>query len=302
MGFQRVLVTGATGFLGWNCARAFSARGLVVSATYNAAPPPEAPWRWLPLDLATSPTIRFQDYDAVIHCAAMSSVHSCHAQPALAMRVNRDGTRALAEAAAANGTAFVYISTDLVFDGRDGWYTENDVPQPPSVYAQSKYEGEAAALESGGRVIVLRTALMYGPSRNGPGGFLSWTLPALHARDELRLYANQFRTPLYAPDVPALLVPLLERVENAGIYHAAGPDRLSREEMGRIISEEANISDPRITSTVYVRGVDAYPIDDTSLRTEKVRLATGFPFTDFRTGIRDTMRDAQPVHSSHRTA
>lgn len=302
MGFQRVLVTGATGFLGWNCARALSARGVTVSGTYHAAPPPDVPWRWLPLELAEFPAIPCQEYNAVIHCAAMSSVHSCDAQPALAMRVNRDGTRALAEAAAVADIPFVYISTDLVFDGRDGWYAEDDTPQPPSVYARSKFEGELASLESGGRVIVLRTALMYGPSRNGPGGFLSWTLPALRARDELRLYSNQFRTPLYAPDVPALLVPLLERVENAGIYHAAGPDRLSREEMGRIISEESHISDPRITSAVFERGGDACPIDDTSLRTEKLRLATGFTFTDFRTGMRDTMREAQPVHSSHRTA
>src|SRR5438445_7019395 len=102
--------------------------------------------------------------EVVINCAAWTDVDGCESDPAKAQAVNAIGPENLAKASRRVGAAFVTISTDYVFDGeKEGFYTQRDDPNPQSVYAQSKLEGERRSQLAYARTIVVRSGLIFGP-------------------------------------------------------------------------------------------------------------------------------------------
>lgn len=221
--------------------------------------------------------------DLLLHCAAVSGRALCEADPVRARRVNVDATRALAEAARRQGTRFVFISTDLVFDGDHAPYGEEDAVSPLSLYAETKVEAERAVRAVFPDSWIIRTALMYGTDADGrPGSFLSWTLDALRRQAPLHLYGNQYRMPLYAPDVARLAALLYTTEAAGGVYHAAGPDRLSRYELGLRVAEAFGMSSDCIVETLLPRPAPLGPVDDCSLKTDKAR-ALGMEFTSLGT-------------------
>jgi dTDP-4-dehydrorhamnose reductase len=218
--------------------------------------------------------------DVVVHCAALSSRVECEAEPAFARRVNVEATRRLAEACAERNAVLIYISTDLVFDGKEAPYNENDPVSPASVYAETKVEAEAAVLEACPQSYILRTALMYGITADDtPGSFLSWNVGTPRRGEAVQLYSNQFRMPLYAPDVAHVITGLLAVRPPYGIYHCAGPERLSRFEIGMEIAQHFELR------TELMEETSLDEIDDTSLVTSKVVAVTGVQFTSLETGL-----------------
>jgi dTDP-4-dehydrorhamnose reductase len=284
-----ILITGSAGFLGYNFARYFRTAGKeVVGLWHRKEPDRGVVSRRIQADLAAA------DMDAllgeaeagiVVHCAALSARRDCEADPALARAVNVEATQRLAEAAARHGARFVFISTDLVFDGDNAPYREDDPPSPISLYGETKAMAEKAVLAVNPESCIIRTALMYGRTADGaPGSFLAWTLAALKKDEALRLYTNQFRAPLYAPDVPRFIDLLLTNAAAPGIYHAAGPHRLSRHEIGLQIAQAFNLSPARIIPTEVERPAGHDPLDDCTLSTTKAE-ALGMHFTGFAEGL-----------------
>ncbi len=286
----RIFLTGAAGFLGWNFARYFLERDTEVVGTWHRDPPETgALSRSFRIDLA-SPMAQFPFNEtrpeAVIHCAALSTRRDCEADPLRARAVNVDASLRLAKSAREHGARFVFISTDLVFDGSDAPYREEDAVSPISLYAETKAEAERAVLSGNPESYIIRTALMYGNGPGGkPGSFLKWTVGALRTGEPLSLYENQYRTPLYAPDVPRLIALLLTRDAAPGIYHAAGPDRLSRLEIGRRVAVAFNLPDRHIIPARVDRPAHTAAIDDCSLSTSKAE-ALGMRFTSLDEGLR----------------
>ena len=280
---KRLLVTGAAGFLGANLSRYFHSAGWEVIGTWRLREPEMGTLhRSVNVDLGTASAELLLDdvrSDLVVHCAALSGRAQCEADPALARRVNVEATRELAEAAHAQGARFVFISTDLVFDGNRAPYGEEDAVSPLSLYAETKAAAEVAVRASHPDAWIIRTALMYGAGADGlPGSFLSWTLDALRKQQPLRLYTNQYRTPLYAPDVARLVDLLQTREAEGGVYHAAGPDRLSRHELGLRVAEAFGLPADAIEGVLLPRPAPLGPVDDCSLKTDKAR-ALGMEFT-----------------------
>jgi dTDP-4-dehydrorhamnose reductase len=206
---MRILVTGAAGLLGTAVLREAAARGHETIGLARAD-----------LDVtdakAVTVSVRRHGPDAVVHCAAYARVDRAESEPDVAMAVNRDGARNVAEAA--GDTPMVYISTDYVFDGRsERPYRPDDEPAPLSAYARSKFAGEEVVRAAGGAWIIARTCRLYG----GASGFVPAILTRASRGEPLRIVNDQTGRPTWAPEAARALVELIEH-DVRGVWHVAG--------------------------------------------------------------------------------
>jgi dTDP-4-dehydrorhamnose reductase len=152
------LVTGATGLLGSNAALTLSETGTVVCTSRRLPQPGPLPFIHSQLESAESRSglVARSGADAVFHAAALSSIDACESDPALARELNVIAPVDLATQAREAGAAFVYISTDAVFDGIDGGYSEDSRTSPASEYGRTKVLGEQAVLDAYPEALVAR--------------------------------------------------------------------------------------------------------------------------------------------------
>jgi dTDP-4-dehydrorhamnose reductase len=154
--------------------------------------------------------------DAVINCAAWTDVDGCESDPARARAANSLGPENLARASRSVGALLVTISTDYVFAGdREGFYTQRDDPDPQSVYAVTKLEGERRARLASARTIVVRSGFIFGP---GGRNFLSTIGERLKAGDQIKAIADAWGTPTYARHLAGRLRALAQ-LDLPGTYH-----------------------------------------------------------------------------------
>ncbi|MCL4194479.1 MAG: SDR family oxidoreductase [Thermoguttaceae bacterium] len=233
---RRLLITGASGFVGGNLAIRAAERWQAFATLHAAAATADGVTAVGGIDVSQSSDVdRAVDEvhpDAIIHAAAMANLDSAAADPQRARQVNVEGTRNVARAAARTGARLVYLSTDLVFDGEHAPYREDIEPKPILTYGRSKLEGERAALEIA-PCCVVRSALLFGWSRTAAACFTEVMLRRLREGHRVKLFTDEFRTPLAVDTLCEILLELAERRELAGVYHAAGTERLSRYEFGR---------------------------------------------------------------------
>jgi dTDP-4-dehydrorhamnose reductase len=233
-----IWVTGATGLLGgWVCARLrdrgasdFTERVELTDASAVARA----------LDAVEPATI--------IHLAAKSAVADCHRDPASARAINVEAPATLARRAARDGVRFVHISTDHVFDGEAAPYREHAARAPISAYGRTKAEAEERVLAAGGDAAVVRLALLYGPTRTARRGFFDGMLDALRAGAPLRLFDDEWRTPLSLRRAAEAL-DRIAASDVRGVVHVGGPERMSRLAMGERLAALLGVSASGIVAT-----------------------------------------------------
>jgi dTDP-4-dehydrorhamnose reductase len=167
--------------------------------------------------------------DVVVNPAAYTAVDKAESEPDQAFALNRDGARAVAAAAAAQGASIIHLSTDYVFDGKKkGPYFETDQVGPQCVYGRSKLEGELVVAKANSKHIVLRTSWVYAPFG---GNFVRTMLRLATDRDRLRVVDDQSGCPTYAPEIARAIIAIARKSagsgwqpEYAGVTHLAGPD------------------------------------------------------------------------------
>ena len=208
----------------------------------------------------------------VIHCAALSKSPACQANPALARRLNVEATECLAELAAE--IPLIFLSTDLVFDGRKGNYTEADAPNPLSVYAATKLAAEAVVLRNP-RHAVVRTSLNGGVSPTGDRGFNEEMCRAWRAGQILNLFTDEFRSPLPA-EVTARAVWELAAQSVSGIFHVAGSARMSRWEIGQCLAARCPELQPQMRAGSLKNYPGAPRAPDTTLDCTKAQRQLSF--------------------------
>jgi dTDP-4-dehydrorhamnose reductase len=219
-------ITGAGGFIG----------GHLLQTARQLAPR----WRLRPLarpefdllDFATvEAAFRRDPPQLIIHCAAVSSVAEARANPARARQVNVEATRFLA--GLAGDGRFVFFSTDLVFDGRQGNYSETAAVNPLHIYGETKAAAEQVVLGHP-RPLVLRTSLNGGQSRTADRAFNEQLRLALRDGREMTLFTDEFRSPI---PVAVTLRVLWELVDKncAGLFHVAGAEKLSRWQIAELL-------------------------------------------------------------------
>ena len=167
----------------------------------------------------------------VIHCAAITVVGEAQKNPTLARRVNIEVTKLLAELS--GETQFVFFSTDIIFDGRKGNYTETDTPNPLHIYGETKVAAEEIVLKNP-RHLIIRTSLNGGVSRTGNRGFNEQFRRSLQTGQGMTLFTDEFRCPIPAVETARAVWELVEK-NCAGIYHVAGAEKLSRLQIGQLL-------------------------------------------------------------------
>jgi len=213
----------------------------------------------------------------VIHCAALSRSPDCQRDPALARRLNVEVTRTLA--GLASSIPFVFFSTDLVFDGRQGHYVESDAVNPLSVYGETKVEAEAIVLANP-RHLVVRTSLNAGHSPTGDRGMDEQLFQAWRAGQTMKLFVDEFRCPIPAA-ATARAVWELVTAGATGLYHVAGAEKLSRWQIGELLTAGR----PEFRALIRPGSLKDYEgaprSPDTSLNSAKARAKLSFPLPRF---------------------
>lgn len=271
---KRVLVTGARGFLGSHV------MARLASSAHRTAS--------IPGRDVTEAAVAEIAPDVVVHLGALTNADTCEAEPELARDANVTLTRRIAESARASCRRFVYASTDLVFDGEQGRYAEDDAPRPICVYGESKLEGERVAREVlGDRVLVLRLALMYGPRRdtNARSSFAETMIRRARRGEHVSLFVDQYRSPLYVEDASESIVRLVEApAPTAPVIHLGGPERHSRYEMGKIAFDVLGIAGELARPSRMADYAGAPRPDDVSFDTALAR-SLALPSRSFREGV-----------------
>lgn len=213
----------------------------------------------------------------IIHCAALAHTPTCEKNPQLAHKLNVEVTALLAELAA--DIPFIFFSTDLVFDGRDGNYDESAAPNPLSAYAKTKLEAERIVLTNSKHTVV-RTSLNFGVSPTGDRAFNEQMLATLHRGETLKLFTDEFRCPIPAIETARAVWELAAR-KQPGLYHVAGGERLSRWQIGQLLAEYWKIPKARM-EPMSMRDFHGLPRSpDTSLNCAKVQKFLSCPLPRF---------------------
>ena len=202
--------------------------------------------------------------------AAFTWVDGCESDPATAFAVNRDAPAAAAKAAARQGSAFVFYSTEYVFDGVAEPYAENDPVRPLSVYGQSKLEGERAVLTAHPDALVLRTSGIYGLDRQ-ERNFVYQVLRRARSGGQMKVPADQRSCPTYLEDLAAASITLVGK-RLSGVFHVTGPEIANRYEFAREICKVFAL-DPVFLEPVTTASLDqkaARPLFG-GLSTDRVR-------------------------------
>jgi len=246
-GVGKILITGASGFLGWHFCRYFSERGFEVTGTFSrhdlGAALPGVELRHLDLLHPTDSPIWNTRFSHVIHAAAMTRPDECEQQSAATMLINVDATRLLVQHF--SDSRFVYISTDLVFGGSARDYRESDPPDPPNVYAKSKLWAEQCVREAGNG-IVARMALLFGAPAPFGAGFLGWVRSRIEQGQPVPLFTDQYRTPVYVGDVARGVEWMLQAAPRFNLYHLGGAERISRWNFGRLFTDTFGLDQSKL--------------------------------------------------------
>lgn len=236
----KALLTGASGFVGFNLVRVLG-EDFELYGTSFANSPPIRGYRFVKLDVTSPENVRevleSVEPEVVIHAAAKADVDFCERNREISYKTNVTGSENLAKEASLGGARLIYLSTDLVFDGEKGDYSEGDNPNPSSLYGSTKLEAEKRVLGISDRAVVVRLSLLYGNRGHSNIGFVCRLLESLNAGRPFKLFTDQYRTPLYLEDVAAALKRIVLDMNFRGLYHLGGPERVSRWEFGQILAE-----------------------------------------------------------------
>jgi dTDP-4-dehydrorhamnose reductase len=254
---KSLLVTGASGLLGSNLVRLTADRYHVtgvMTGRHARLAPGKFPCAILLADL-TRPdqaerVIESAQPDFVIHCAAMTDVDGCEAVSEEAECMNSFLPGLLAKAAAKSGARFLHISTDSVFDGEHGGYTEEDQPKPANVYARTKLEGEQNVFAAYPEALVGRVNF-YGWSWQGRRSLAEWFYNHLSAGKRVPGFTDLHFCPLLANDLVEILLKMLEK-NLSGLYHVVSPESQSKYDFGRMLAREFGFDEGLVTPASYL--------------------------------------------------
>ncbi len=237
---MRVAVTGANGLLGGEAVAQLAGRHELLALGRGPCRLPPGPYRWVDADLGDGRSVEAAllefRAEAVLHAGALTDVDGCERAASLAWRVNVGGTEQVARACAALGARLVAVSTDYVFDGRDGPYAEEDLPNPQGVYARTKRCGEEAALLLADDCAVARVAVVYGGRAGARSTFATQVVEKLSRGEPVRAFSDQLVSTTLAANGAAMCLELLLEQDYRGVLHTSDATVLDRVEFARRVA------------------------------------------------------------------
>lgn len=232
---MKVLITGANGLLGQHLTKLLLDKNYQVVATSRGESrlpfEPSGNYAYHSMDIAnafdTYAVMNREKPDVVVHAAAMTNVDECELQPEQCDRINVQGTAQILTDAETFSSHFIFISTDFVFDGEQGNYSEEDDTLPISLYGFTKLQAESMVQTSDIPFAIVRTCLVYGNLIKGTrSNIVSWVRESLEQDKTIQVVSDQLRTPTYVGDLAKGIALIIEQ-KATGIYHISGKDWLT---------------------------------------------------------------------------
>ncbi len=256
---KKMLLVGGSGVLGSNIVVSNLAFELYPTYLRNRIAHPRA----LQLDISDRDGVlkRVEAIkpEVIVHTGGMTKPTACEKEPALAYRVNVEGTAHLVEAARSVGARFIFLSSDLVFDGSAERYDEDSPTHPLSVYGRTKVEGEELVRTGSDDFAIVRTTVMYGWSSRYTESMAEWVLRGLQESREPNMYHDQYRQFILIND---LVAAIFELTEYSGLgelsghqmketIHVVGPELLSRYEFAKRLAQTFGLPETNIRSMPF---------------------------------------------------
>jgi dTDP-4-dehydrorhamnose reductase len=292
---SRILLTGKNGQVGWELQRSLALFGDVIAVDADE------------MDLADPDairrTVRDVKPDIIVNPAAYTAVDKAESDAELAMAVNGVAPGVLAEEALRLGAVLVHFSTDYVFDGsKPAPYTEDDVPNPQSVYGRTKLAGEDAIRATGCKHLILRTSWVYGVHG---GNFVKTILRLAKERPELRIVGDQFGAPTWARDLAQATLSALTRWQEknwddrlGGLYHLTAAGRTNWHHYAEEIVRLARAYDAALAAKspdIHAIATHEYPVPakrpaNSVLANNRIGSAFGIKLPAWQDSLAECMR------------
>ncbi|PSB12769.1 NAD(P)-dependent oxidoreductase [filamentous cyanobacterium CCP2] len=243
---KKLLITGASGFLGWYLCQLAQAKWNVFG-TYHSHTVDIPDTTQLKLDLTDfdrlKDTLITLKPDAVIHAAAMSQPNQCQENPDRSYLINVIASWNLAGLCADLHIPFVFTSSELVFDGKNPPYQESDPVCPINLYGEQKVAAETGILDRHSDAVICRMPLMFGVVPHAQS-FIQPFIERIRTGQVLNLFTDEIRTPVSGTSAAKGILLALEKAK--GLIHLGGYDRLSRHEMGLMLVEVLQIANANL--------------------------------------------------------
>ncbi len=270
---MKFLVTGSAGLIGSQVVKDLVEQNYTVYSCYHN----EKPVHGIPIHLDLTDqdeiiqSIQKTKPDRIIHLAAMTNVELCETEKELATKINVDSTEIIAKQAAKQQAFFVYVSTDYIFDGKNGMKKENEHVSPLGFYGKSKLEGEFILNKLASSWCIARTSSPFGIHYKKKS-FPLWVKENLEAKKEIPVLIDQFTSPTYVPNLSKMLIEVTTR-QITGVIHLAGATRISRYELAVLVADKLSLNKKLLipTKTCEMNWKAQRPKDsslDVSLATE----------------------------------
>jgi len=241
---ETILVTGSNGLLGQKIIYALRNRSDVkcisTSRGENRMRATDG-YEYISMDISELNSVEsvFEKYkpDFVINTAAMTNVDACESKREEAWLLNVQSVENIISVCKKYNSHLIHLSTDFVFDGRNGPYVEIDEPNPLSFYAHTKYEGEKRIFESGIPAAILRTIIIYGVvDDNSRSNVVLWVMNSLKNKKTITVINDQFRSPTLAEDLADACVSAALK-KATGIYHVSGREVMNILDIAEIVAD-----------------------------------------------------------------
>jgi dTDP-4-dehydrorhamnose reductase len=284
---MRILITGASGLLGINLALE-AAKHHTVFGQVNRNAIQTTAFTTLKTDLllpgAVEGLLEAAQPDWVIHCAALANLEACEVDPELARKLNTEVPRKIADLCRKGGARLLHVSTDAVFDGKSGGYTEADHPNPLGTYARTKLQGEYNVSEANPEAIIARVNL-FGWSLNGRRSLAEFFFNNLSAGERVMGFTDVYFCPLLVNDIAGIFLQMLER-NLSGVYHVLSEESLSKYDFGIAIARRFGF-DPGLIAPTSVQdaGLAAARSPNLTLQVDKLIHDLGESLPTVSTGI-----------------
>ena len=239
----KLLIIGA-GLLGSSLAH-MAREDMQTSFTYNFHSAEIEGCRSYRCDIFDCPELIFSlRPDYVVLTATLTDVDKCESDRKSTWQINALGPKRVASACHKASSKLIYVSTDYVFDGKKGNYSESDATSPVNYYAESKLAGEHYVQEACPDSLILRPSVLYGwnPTRLN---FATWIISELSQGRMINVLTDQYNSPTYASDMAGIILRLKDET---GLFHASGRERINRYSFALKIAETFDLDSSLIRS------------------------------------------------------
>lgn len=241
---MKILITGSNGLLGQKLVYALKNQQhihLIASARGENRIADKHGYVYETLDLTDEKQVMDMVLEhrpeCIINTAGMTNVDECEKDQEGCVKINVDAVRYLVNACKLFNTHLIHLSTDFVFDGENGPYSETDKPNPQSFYAWSKLESEKILAQSEIEWTVIRTIIIYGVVDDlQRSNVVLWVKSSLEQKKTITVITDQFRSPTLAEDLAAACISAAQK-RAKGIYHICGSELMSIIDIAYVIAD-----------------------------------------------------------------